>query len=142
MGALRGTSAFSYRPWNTQMGRRKFPSAQRARRSARSEPGVGARLGAEAGRQAAEVLSDDLDVIVLDGRGEALHDGVLAPALAVLLDRTHQVVPVLPGERGIHRRNGDPVLAVARDAERRGLRHTPARLARGRERLAREISRD
>src|SRR6202158_3378923 len=80
------------------------------------EPGIGPRLGTERGREPAEVLRDHRDVLVLEARREALHDRVLASALAVLIERAHQVVLVLTRERGVYRRDGDAVLAVARDA--------------------------
>src|SRR4029077_7836755 len=104
MGALRG---------------RRYAIPQRPRRLAASvcgEPGIGPRLGTERGREPAEVLRDHRDVLVLEARREVLHDRVLASALAVLLERAHQVVLVLTRERGVQRRDGDAVLAVARDA--------------------------
>src|SRR2546423_7105137 len=134
MGALRLAL------WNTAA--RKFPShADRVPASVRGEPGIGSRFGTERGSEAGEVLCNDRDVLVLEARREALHDRILASALAVLIDRAHQVVLVLTRERRVHRRNGDTVLAVARDAQRRRLRHAPLRLAGGTERLARGIRR-
>src|SRR3984893_16832499 len=73
------------------------------------EPGVGHGLGTERGREPAEVLRDHRDVLVLEARREALHDRVLASALAVLIERSHQVVLVLTRERGVHRRDGDEI---------------------------------
>src|ERR1700719_275856 len=101
MGALRALS--------------KAPPAARAA-SVCGEPGIGPRLGTERGREPAEVLRDHRDVLVLEGRHEALHDRVLASALAVLIERAHQIILVLTRERGVHRRDGNSVLAMTRDA--------------------------
>src|SRR5205085_5311687 len=101
--------------------------------SVRREPGIGSRFGTERRSEAAEVLRNDRDVLVLEARREALHDRILASTLAVLIDRPHQVVPVQTRERRVHRRDGDTVLAVAGDAQRRRLRHAPLRLAGGSE---------
>src|SRR2546423_15639811 len=98
------------------------------------EPGIGSRLGAERGRESADILRDLRDVLDLEGRREALHDRVPASAFPVLIDRAHQVVLVLTRERWVYRRDGDAVLAMARDAQRRRLRHAARRLAARHER--------
>src|ERR1700719_4929829 len=97
----------------------QYRSAARSRRAMTvcGEPVIGSRLATERGREPAEVLRDHRDVLVLEGRREALHDRVLASALAVLIESAHQVVRVLTRDRGVHRGDGDAVLAVARDAE-------------------------
>ena len=86
------------------------------------EARVGTRLGREGRGELAEVGSDLRNVLVLEVAGELFHHEVLAPAMAVLIERPHQVVGVLPGERGIDRRHCDAVLAVAGDAQLRSLR--------------------
>src|SRR5437870_3101893 len=77
----------------------------------RGERRVGTAFGRQRGMLlSGEVLRDDLDILVFQRRGEAFHDGILTPALAVLVDRARDVILMLAGETRIRRRNGDPIL--------------------------------
>src|SRR5579863_9487173 len=114
------------------LGRRFCP----ARRSVRGQARVRSLFGGERWLQVAVVVGDDVDVLVLQVRREALHDRVLAATLLVFIERTREVILVLAGERRVIRRDADPVAAVAGDAQRRRRWHARAGgRARARQRL-------
>ena len=69
--------------------------------------------GVQRARQAGEILRQVADVVFREVRGHALHDGVVAPAVLVLVQGLDDVILVLAREDGELVGGAEAVSAVA-----------------------------